>query len=203
MIVENKVSEDYRKYLISISIFGRNYQTVWGTDLEGDDDKLIIGNNGEIIFSTDFEGLKNYLLSHTELLFDRANFLKWLNESENIEPYATYNFDQIQRLVDQREHFLDIEQKNLLIEVNDILNLIGDFAYQKNDQSLLTILEGKNTLLFKDYVYTEFLWNSSNDQILDIEAKVRQEFNEELFIQHMKKLYDFFVRIIPSTGLSL
>lgn len=197
-MAENKISEEYRKYLISFTLLGEEYFTVWGTDLEDNEiDKLIVNEKGEMIFSTDFESLKDYLLSNTQLLFDKSNFLNWLKKSEKTRPYATYDLDYVETLIDLNQFFFKGEYRELLIEVFNLLNLTSDIAYQNNDKELLEIIENQNTQIFIDYIYTVYFWNSSKDQILAIEARVRKEFESKLFIEQLRKLLDYFRRIIP------
>lgn len=197
MIVENEISEKYRKYLISFKILDTEYFSIWGTDIEnGEIDKLVLNSEGDPMLSTDINGLRNFLLDNEQLLFDKKNFIFWLSESKEAEPYTSYNLSLVKELIDLDQPFLNGDHKEMLIEVFNFLNLFSDLAYQKKDSEFISIYENKNNQMFIDYVYTIFFWTSSDEKILEIESVVRQEFNEELFRKHLKELYDYFLSIV-------
>lgn len=169
MIVESEISEKYRKYLISFIISGVEYFSIWGTDLEDEEiDKLVLNSEGDLILSTDFNDLRGFLLDNEHLLFDKMNFLSWLKELKEIKPYASYNLNLVEKMIDLNQPFLRDDNKEMLIEVFDFFNLFSDLAYQKNDSDIISIYENKNNQIFIDYIYTIFFWNSSNEKISDI-----------------------------------
>lgn len=155
------VSEKYRKYLICFQLSDGNFFSVWGSDLtDSENDKLVVTEISLIVCSKDLMALRKYLLLNIDSFFDSNNLRKWLLENGIGEPYVSYDFNRIDLLIQKESDLNEIYDKNVLIGVVDFLNLALDYSIQTNHFILTNLLNNRDLMIFKDYVYSNFLWNS-------------------------------------------
>ena len=181
------VSDKYRKYLISIQLSDKSLFAVWGTDLSDDErDKLIISNAGMIICSVDFRAFKDYLLKNVTSFFDVDNLSKWLLEVNSSDLSVSYDFNNIGHFIKNKNKISDVE-KGELIEIVDFLNIALDYSTQIDSSYLNSRLNERNVLMFKDYIYDNFMWNSDLNQI---DSRMDNEFDVEKFHIHLLEILD-------------
>lgn len=188
------VSDKYRKYFICIKFLDKKLFAIWGTDLNNNEqDKFVISKSGKIICSKDFNFLKEYLLVNTDLLFDVNNLMFWLLNNEDFEPSATYDFDNVDYFIEEFQNINFINNSEMMIEVVNFINLTLDYSIQVKNSYIIEILNNRNLLTYKDYVYNNFLWNSSSSQII---LKTDEEFDKKQLCMDLRKVFNFIKKRI-------
>ena len=78
---EFEFSELYRKYTIELIINNRSFYTVWGTDMnDNENDKLIVIEKMLVLFPN-LRYIKAQINRYDNIFFDKENFENWtLNE---------------------------------------------------------------------------------------------------------------------------
>ncbi|MBC6369159.1 hypothetical protein [Algoriphagus sp. AK58] len=155
------VSDKYRKYLICFKLSEGDFFSVWGSDLtDNENDKLVVSENSLIVCSKELKALKNYLLLNVDSFFDSNNLRKWLLENGVDESCVSYNLKCIDLLIQRESNLDEIYDKNNLVKIVDFLNIALDYSIQTNNLILTNLLERPDLMVFKDYVYSNFLWKS-------------------------------------------
>jgi hypothetical protein len=184
-------SDKYRKYLICIKFSDVKFFAIWGTDLEDNEqDKLVLSKNGKIICSKDYMRLKEYLLVNTDLLFDVNNLIFWLLSNEDFEPSATYDLDKVGNFIKEFADISYIDNKNMMIGVVDFINMALDYSSQVGNNCIIEVLNKKSMLTYKDFVYNEFLWKKSSDQI---DLKIIEALDKKQLCMDMQKVLNFII----------
>lgn len=185
-------SEEYRKYLVSYIIGNEKFLSVWGTDMsDNEEDKLCIDQKGQILSFRRVEILKDYLIKNKNYLFDIENFMKWLEHVSNLNPYAIYDLDLLGKECMSLGSFLDFNRE-LGLQMLDFINLFQDYIYQINSNELKGHAENSQILLVKEYVYTNFFWNSSEEELNFIDNELSKKFNLKLFKKKFLGLIKLF-----------
>jgi hypothetical protein len=100
----NKISEDYRKYIIQVKINRSYFCLICGDDLSDNmNEKLLIDIDNKIIISKNIGVLAKFIKKNK--VFDNINLKKWMR---NITPfykkradykYALYNLDVLVKVL--------------------------------------------------------------------------------------------------------
>ncbi len=157
-----QLSEEFRKYLISIEFEGKSYYTVSGADLsDNEDDKILINSSQEIIAFKEIESLVKYV-DNSKYIFDQENLRKWTRYlSKSSQPYTNISFDILSNISDL-ENYTDIRS------VYVSLGFLMDYAIQTNDDEMLNILNSVELSSFKDSSADFFLWKGTDEFTLEI-----------------------------------
>ena len=185
-IIEMKkieISEKYRKYLIQIKLHDNSYYTVWGTDMnDNENDKMLVKNNKLVLFYK-IGTLKKKLFEYKGIFSDENNFENWIGEESFEESYSTTDLTCLCTFSE-----LDLKNNKVASDIIDSLNIILDFYIQikKNKR----VFCSKLLLDFKDNLYNNHCWK--NDGLVF-------PFNDVTIIKIqgiLKKIYDDFVKQI-------
>ena len=131
----NEISEKYKKYLVEIKLNCEKKLFVSGMNISKDDeDFLLIDGQGKILIFNDFHQIKQFIIDEKSLL-DRDNLHRWAQELENRKPYVSYDVDKIVQILKLSED-LKCLKKCELSHIVDLINIIGDYAYQINFKDL-------------------------------------------------------------------
>ena len=191
--MDNSNSEKYRKYLILVKFNDRRKLAIWGTDMSDNEvDKLLASQDGVILLFESKKELLEKIHNYKDLFFDSDNFIKWISEIENEKEYATYNIDDLEEVLGNKESIIREEFKEECIDLLSLMDLFGDYAYQFSDDRIKSLIENQNTSIFRDYVYSNFLWDEKNLRSQESEKAVNERFDYEIFRDEMKNLIDIF-----------
>jgi hypothetical protein len=193
----NKISEDYRKYIVQVKINGSYFNLICGDDLSDNmNEKLLIDKDNNIIISKNIGVLAKFIKKNK--VFDNINLKKWLR---NITPfykkqpdykYALYNFDVLVEdfILNIEKTLVKLPRRNCA-EYIDFINLIDSFAYQTNNKVLMKLLRDRNIRTLWEYLYDNFVWKVRLNQ--DLRKKALRNFDMELFRITFSKIYALFL----------
>ena len=177
-----EISERYRKYLIEIKINDKYFYTVWGTDLnDNENDKLLVKDKKLLLFKNknSFVEKKDNLKN---IFYDDQNFENWLNHESFEEPYSSTNFDTLKDISGK-----DLRNKETGLEIINTLNLIHDFYIQIQEDQ--TVFSSNLLLSIKDYLYNQHFWKNDN-------PTKKIPFNLKQANAILKKIYMEFIQKI-------
>lgn len=191
--MDNYNSEKYRKYLISIKTNGNNKLAIWGTDMsDNEEDKFLANINGEILLFDSKREITETVSVYNEIVFDSNNFMKWVGNVQDEIEYASYDIDNLEKVLIDNRPILKEGFKDDCIDLLSFMDLCGDYAYQFSDDSIKRLIENQNTSIFRDYVYSVFLWNEINLRREKAEKAIENNFDDRLFRNEMKNLIELF-----------
>lgn len=152
---------DYSKSCIQFDFGEMTYYSLWGSDTEQDHDDKFLTLNDKILLFEDQVELKTYVLTTPNLFFDKTNIKHWIKSIDTIEVIYSFNLDLVfNRLANSKSVFLTKEVSN---EFVDLLNLIGDYAYQIEDTELIRLFKHGVVQEYWDYAYNNFFWNKATE----------------------------------------
>jgi len=172
---EFNASEKYRKYLIELQFNDLCVFTVWGTDMEDGEDKLLV-NDEKVIVLKNAINIKSILKKIENPYLDKENFRRWVDE-ENLDDI--YNVNDMKLLAEFDFGFLK-EKSTSLTLLND-LNLIQDYAIQVDHSRLLPIFDQSTMMNLKDFIYDNHFWKGGSQDSLALkneEMEIVALFNE-------------------------
>ncbi len=197
--MKHETSEKYRKYLILITLKNNEKLVVWGTDMQDEErDKFLLSSDQKILTFDKVNQINDYVLtcSQTKNLFDLDNLLNWVNNITQGEVYSFYNLDLL-RSITKREsnrlQYLNSEDCHLLLS---FIHLVEDYVYQVSNRTIKEKLESELFVLFKDYVYTQYFWESSADEKKRALQVIKSDFEESKFFKHCLMLLEFFESVL-------
>ncbi len=185
--MDNASSEEFRKYLVGITIRGKRYFTVSGADLHDDDkDKIMLDENNKPVVFRNIETLLNYI-NKADRLFDIDNFRRWaVTISTNEKTYADVyleDLDQIDNLINSTDTYEDI--------VNAVY-LIQDYAIQVNNEELKRMLDYGPLLEFRNFFVEHYVFKSDEDTLGYL-----LQLREDLLLKEMlAKVQEYFLKSI-------
>lgn len=155
---EFEISESYRKYLTGIKLNDHCYYSVWGLDIDSDEqDKFLVKDNKIVLFES-IENLKNKLNGLKEFFFDKVNFEKWLNEELFDQAYSTMDIENLLKI-----SYTNMLDKEFSLTIINSLNILQDFFLQINEQKALNLYESDEIIELKDYIYNNFFWKKGDN----------------------------------------
>lgn len=152
-IIDNN-SEKYKKFLLGVRCDNENYITVSGADISDEaKDKLSVDENKHLVLFRSFYDLFDALLSG-KYLFDDENISKWAVDA-SVAPslYTSVDFDILG---------LSAITENTLSPLYDTIGIVTDFAYQVDDEKLLSHLYSDAVGEFYDSASDVLLWRTED-----------------------------------------
>ena len=146
-------SEQYRKYLVLLQFKEYSLYTVWGTNLEHDDQDMFLINQSKIVAFFNLEQIRYEMTKFTDSFFDKRNFENWLKEEHFESAYSTIVAKSLLKFEPD-----SLDDGDLLLEILNTLNIFQDFFIQINDTKTLKIFTDKNVVELKDYIYQNCFW---------------------------------------------
>lgn len=164
----DKVSEKYKKYLIEIKLNGKKKLFVGGMDTsKNDDDFLLLDQNLKILVFDSFDQIEKFIKGQKNLL-DEDSFHHWIQEFKSREPYITYDLSNIIRIVKESGDINDLK-KDELSKIVDLINIIGDYAYQIDFKDLVLLYENKYIDRLKTFFMDMYMWKIQESQKVNLE----------------------------------
>lgn len=187
----DKTSEKYKKYLVEINLNGKKQFLVLGMNISKDDDDFILLNeHDKILTFNNVNQIKKFILEEINLP-DKDNFHNWIQEFESRKSYITYDADKIVQIIKISEGLKELS-KDELSQIVDLINMIGDYAYQVNHKDLILLFEDKTIDLFKELFMDVYVWKVATDiQKSDLE-KVSEIFSYADFKVAFERLFNLF-----------
>lgn len=170
----NNVSEKYNRYILGVCYKDILYYTVWGADAntEQDDDKVLVNADGKMLLFTDINTLLEYIKQHIDELYDKERFAHWATEIS--KPFSTYTVKYMDKLISLQQNMRDEQDVETLV---NCIHLLSDYAYQVDDQELISLYESESILGFFDAYMDEYFWQEANDhKFYDLFLKAQPAF---------------------------
>ena len=192
----NEVSERYRKYLIQIQVKETFYYLVWGTDMTDPEqqDKLLLDQENQILVFPRIDQLADFITKQSVSLYDEANFLPWAAELTGTDANALYDLDYLHAiLTSELKQEQILQNPNLTKELIDFFNLVGDYAYQTEDDSIFKPYRKPQLQLFFDYCYDTYFWTIPKEELQQRQSEVLSKFRFNRFRADMDRLLKVFL----------
>lgn len=187
MIISDKISERYRKYIIGIKYTGNLFYILWGTSKEGDD-YFAVNEGNKIIYSLSINDLKFFLNKNILNQVDPDLLGLWLKNHKSENSYNIYDLDHIVFMLNNQNFSLlnctTVELKGLL----NFRNLFSDYIYQIDSKKYLKVLKSRNQAHFFNYANAHCLWLNDYKN-----TKLKNTFNNEKFKIEFIQYIDFFM----------
>lgn len=192
-----KEETEFSAYLIRIHVGAKRYFCLWGSDHEDEKKDKFLILEGKILLFADESLLKSYVLNTTQPIFDKTNTRNWIQSEGEIE--VMYSFE-LEKILSYLSDFISMafEQK-VLNELVDVLNLIGDFAFQIDDEELIGMYRGKLVQGYLDHFYDNHFWTVNEEDRVVFDGR------DELKIQflEMKELLSKRFLLVTSENFHL
>ncbi len=152
----NEISEKYKKYIVGLKLNGEDKLLVSGMDITNEyKDFLLLDKDSKVLLFNDFSQIEEYILN--EELLDNNNLQSWVKELKNKKPYVSYNIDNILNAIEKAKDLRELN-KDMLSQIVDFINIIGDYAYQINKEDLIVLYEHQLIDQFKELFMNDFIW---------------------------------------------
>ncbi len=158
-----KEGKDLMKYLIEFIINGESCKTLWGADInDNENDKFLIDSKYDIVIFKSFTRLREYVLSN--IVFDSKNSIEWANQNKiEMEPFYSIDLDEIDEIITySKEGIFQRDNANNLV---DFINLFGDYAFQIENNILLSLFKNTSIQFVLDFNYDTEFWDSEKSWI--------------------------------------
>jgi len=156
----DKISEKYKKYIVEIKLNREKKLFVSGMNISKDyDDFLLIDIHDKILIFNNLDQIKTFILENRDLP-DKNNLHKWVREFKSQKPYVTYDIDKIDHIIKTSSGFKELSA-DALSQIVDLINIVGDYAYQVNHKELILLFEDKSIDLFKELFMDMYIWKEN------------------------------------------
>ncbi|MBK8387795.1 MAG: hypothetical protein IPL23_00245 [Saprospiraceae bacterium] len=187
MIISDKISERYRKYIIGIKYKGNLRYILWSSSKEGED-YFAVNERKKIIYSVSINDLKFFLNKNISNQVDPDLLFLWLKNHKSQNSYNIYDLDHILFILNNQNFNLSNCTTDELNELLDFRNLFSDYVYQIDSKKYLKILKSRNQAQFFNYANAHCLWLNDHKN-----TRLKDTFNHENFTNEFIKCIDFFV----------
>lgn len=154
-------SQKHLKFLVRLRFSGSYYYTIWGSDLTtfNQEDKVLIDSESHFLLFTDTSKLFRFT-ENTDNLFDKENFLLWLNEIvKPIEPNTTINLDVL------NYDSINLDDAVEFTELVDAKNFISDYTYQIDSALVDEIILSDEVQELYDLYMDNYIWSGEKKPI--------------------------------------
>lgn len=187
----DKISEKYKKYLVEIKLNSKKKLFVSGQNISKDyDDFLLLDIHGKILTFSNLDQIKKFILEDSDLP-DKDNLHNWVREFKSQKPYITYDIDKIFQNIKISTGFKELS-KDALSQIVDLINIIGDYAYQVNHKELILLFEDKSIDLFKELFMDIFIWKEDTEKPKSDLEKLSKNIPYADFKLAFEKLFNLF-----------
>lgn len=195
--------ERFRKFIIRLTINRVSYYALWGCDLSDNEiDKLLLTNSGKVVLFKNPTVLFEAIKDEKVLTFDSIRTRKWALNSLKLKKDILTKFirDNYSFNVNDLEQYSKIKKRELIQQSKNkynlyinIINLFGDYAYQKESRVLLKLLKNKNIHLFWEYCYDRTVWRINKEEFDKLEKLFLKKIDVTDFRKNVKKLKEQFI----------
>jgi len=167
----DKVSQEFKKFLVEVIYERHHYFTVWGTDTTDEElDKWLVDKDRCILVFNDIQTLRNSLALGSNF-FDDEKIKQWVRHLDNhSSPSNIFDFD-----------LLILNADEIYDSVRDLYYLTGlieDFAIQIGDEKMMGLFKSDLFMEFKDEAANCFLWEGQNEFNKDLNfIRLSEEFH--------------------------
>lgn len=197
-LMDNTLSEKYRRYVVELRYQQQRWYILWGPDLttRREPDGLLVNRQGQILIFKEIAIVIRYIRQGNFLPYDAINFKRWAQHYEGAGAYSGSDLDRIDALATSPIQ-LDQLTKEEAIEIINFINLFGDYAYQREtqDTSLLVLHREHEVRTFFDYVYDNYVWDlPEHIGYHNLNELDYLRFNEEKFREQVRQMLESFMK---------
>jgi len=194
----DNVSEEYNLSLIKILFSSNEYYTITGIDPELGDDDIFLYHGKNILLFDNFDKLRNYINKEENLVFDKKNSKKWINNLLLNTIHNSYDFDLVETKLKNwtsENDILDDENQDFLFELFDMIAFAKDLKYQFFNKDIVRLLNLEEIKVFDDLLYDNFVWVSEDKSEVrrKLSIMMKKTFLVENLSSLLRKIYFHFL----------